>query len=289
MAPESLIIFDYSGTLSIGAPRFAEAGHLAAELAACGLAALGIDRPGIFWDEIVLPTWEEGSTTAIGYVTLIETRIRERRRRDGSVEPDAGKIREAAASFVKRYLDDSVIHPAWEPVLGRLNILPGVLTVIATDHYAEATDAIISHLKDRRLQGTALRDVIRRERSRDGIIVANSADLGVSKADRRFWEIVRRYLPLGAICRILLVDDFGAHEQAEDAYGNLDRVVVRRQTTRDMLNDIFHVPVTVLDFHDATAEPSTPPRNAFAALVNKTTIAIEDYLNHEPFQGQSHQ
>ncbi|MBE0555684.1 MAG: hypothetical protein IH628_00495, partial [Proteobacteria bacterium] len=61
--PDTVLIFDYSGTLSLEMPRFARAENLRRALAETGLAAVGVTGPEIFWDEIVNPTWVEGSTT----------------------------------------------------------------------------------------------------------------------------------------------------------------------------------------------------------------------------------
>jgi FMN phosphatase YigB (HAD superfamily) len=44
------------------------------------------------------------------------------------------------------------------------------------------------------------------------MIIANSADLGVHKADRYFWEILRKRLELDRLRHILLIDDFGAND-----------------------------------------------------------------------------
>jgi len=60
------------------------------------------------------------------------------------------------------------------------------------------------------------------------MIVANSADLGVHKADRRFWEILRKRLELDRLRHILLIDDFGVNEQEKR---RLCRLAESRETT----------------------------------------------------------
>ena len=72
--PSSLVIFDYSGTLSLEAPCFGRPENLGPALAESGLSGLGVS-PENFWERIVNPTWEEGSTTAIGYQRLLAARI----------------------------------------------------------------------------------------------------------------------------------------------------------------------------------------------------------------------
>ena len=65
--PAKGIVLDYSGTLSIGAVLFSTPERLAEALRQSGLANLGVTTPAAFWDQIVNPTWEKGSTTSAGY------------------------------------------------------------------------------------------------------------------------------------------------------------------------------------------------------------------------------
>ena len=280
MTPTHLVIFDYSGTLSLQAPRFGHPDHLMKELVACGLTAFGIDAVDIFWNEIVNPTWAEGSTTSAGYAFLLEQRIGERLR-ETATRTDDWAIHAAAARFVRRYLAYSAIDPRWTPLLKWFNTFPEVVTLIATDHYREATAAIIAHLKDCRLEGVALPDLSRAASSLGRIIVANSADLGVHKAERSFWEIVKTRLPL--IARIIIIDDFGAHEQTGDAYGAVAGIALCRQKTLDMLQDVFSVPVEVGDFRAGHAEPPAAEGDVFNGLIDRTIVKIRDSLglNHE--------
>jgi len=286
MEPESLIVIDYSGTLSLEAPQFARPDHLLRQLDECGLSALGIDRPAVFWEEIVNPTWERGSTTAVGYASLLESRIREWRAGRGAGRTDDKAIAAAVALFVARYLAHSVIDPRWEPLLRWLTRVAGVLTVIATDHYAEATDAIIAHLKDRQVEGTALRDLMRQGWRKASAVIANSADMGAHKADRMFWDRVGACLPLQAVRRVLVVDDFGAHEQTGDAYGVPSRVAARHEKMAETLRSVFHVPVDVIDFIAVDAASGGMDQEPFDALIGRTIAAIRDYLkeSHEPLQ-----
>jgi hypothetical protein len=117
--------------------------------------------------------------------------------------------------------------------------------VIATDHYAEATGAILHFLRTWEIPATPLAtspDTILPGR----VIVANSADLGVHKADRRFWEILRKRLELDRLRHILLIDDFGVNEQKDDLYADLQKVEKRRQQTIALLKAVF--PADVQDF-----------------------------------------
>ena len=143
MPPEKLVIFDYCGTLSLEAPRFGRPENLLRALEKSGLAALGVSTPETFWGDIVDPTWVKGSTTAIGYAKVMAERIASLR-----LAPDVptSEIEAAASRFVAMYLASSRIDPHWRPVLARLNEHPAAITVVATDHYAEATAKIIGYL-----------------------------------------------------------------------------------------------------------------------------------------------
>ena len=280
MHEQTLVILDYSGTLSLEAPRFGHADHLEAELAESGLAALGIRNARLFWDEIVNPTWEEGSTTSIGYAALMADRIRQWQIANVRAVADGSMIQGAAALFVRRYLAHSVIDSRWEPVLKALEQAPAVRTVIATDHYAEATDAILTHLRDMNLAGMALRE-LQAENAETAIVVANSADLGFHKSDRRFWEAIGTRVPAEELRRALIVDDFGTNEQAADAYGAPARVAERRRRTLEMLQEVFRVSAEAIDFY--AQEATAADTGSLDALFRRTTCTIEAYLerSHE--------
>jgi hypothetical protein len=242
--PDQLIIFDYSGTLSFEAAAFAKPENLQEELKKSGLWDLGIQTPNLFWEQIVNPAWQEGSTTPIGYKKIIDQQVKRLFPQISSTLSD-DRIFQAASLFVDRYLEHSRIDARWRPLLQSLNRKAGLCLVIATDHYAEATGAILHFLRTWEIPATTLAtspDTILPGR----MIVANSADLGVHKADRRFWEILRKRLELDRLRHILLIDDFGVNEQKDDLYADLQKVEKRRQQTIALLKAVF--PADVQDF-----------------------------------------
>ena len=242
--PDKLIIFDYSGTLSFEAAAFAKPENLQEELKKSGLWDLGIQTPNLFWKQIVNPTWQEGSTTPIGYKKIIDQQVK-RLFPQISSTLSADRIFQAASLFVDRYLEHSRMDARWRPLLQSLSRKVGLCLVIATDHYAEATGAILHFLRTWEIPATPLAaspDTILPGR----MIVANSADLGVHKADRRFWEILRKRLELDRLRHILLIDDFGVNEQKDDLYADLQKVEKRRQQTITLLKAVF--PADVQDF-----------------------------------------
>ena len=242
--PDKLIIFDYSGTLSFEAAAFAKPENLQEELKKSGLWDLGIQTPNLFWEQIVNPAWQEGSTTPIGYKKIIDQQVKRLFPQISSTLSD-DRIFQAASLFVDRYLEHSRIDARWRPLLQSLSRKVGLCLVIATDHYAEATGAILHFLRTWEIPATPLAaspDTILPGR----VIVANSADLGVHKADRRFWEILRKRLELDRLRHILLIDDFGVNEQKDDLYADLQKVEKRRQQTIALLKAVF--PADVQDF-----------------------------------------
>lgn len=242
MKRERLVIFDYSGTLSIEAALFSRPKRLIAKLKECGLVDLGVATPEVFWAEIVNPTWEEGSTTKIGYERIIKQAIRE------GLNPDVSDaaLDRAVASFVAIYFEDSAIHPRWQPILERMVRDERICCVVATDHYAEATGYIIGHLKALSISALSFE-------SADTVVsghiyVANSADLGFHKANPRFWEKLKKGLPVEWINEVVIVDDFGFNETAGDAYAALAKVDKRKTLTATLLKDTFSVPVYMVPF-----------------------------------------
>jgi len=240
---EKLVIFDYSGTLSPDAVRFAKDDNLTEELERSGLAALGIADPETFWDEIANPTWEVGSSTSIGYREVMYRRIKE----VFSPAVSDEKIRLSAARFVESYLGHSPVDSRWHPILRKLSGEPSVITVIATDHYAEATDYIIGFLKEMGAEAISLKDVSGAS-AFPKFVVANSADIGAHKADQGFWEMIRTILKLDAIQSILIIDDFGFNEEAGDSYADHRKVEDRKRKTIDLLARVFNVPVYAISF-----------------------------------------
>ena len=247
MPPEKFMIFDYSGTLSLEAPRFGRSENLVRVLEESGLVALGVSTPEVFWENIVNPTWIEGSTTTIGYTRVMAERIAALR-----LAPDAPKseIEAATSRFVAMYLACSRIDPHWRPILSRLSEHPAVITVVATDHYAEATGKIIDYLDS---WGIPAGKIAKGEESpspsASKFFIANSADIGVWKADRRFWEILKSRLPLAAVRRILLIDDFGFNEESGDSYGGRAKVLARQEKTIANLGETFQAVVEVAPFY----------------------------------------
>jgi hypothetical protein len=258
---DKLIVFDYSGTLSLDAVAFSCPDNLIRHLQKSGLFALGIDNAEIFW-EIVNSTWTKGSTTQSGYKAVLEERIAELFPQ--KAVSNRAEISRSAEKFVDAYLDHSSIDGHWRFVLQKLFLEKPATIIIATDHYAEATKAIINHLEKWNIQAEALksdlvqpynRRITRREGGGDEaycayvkegndetgngkFIVANSADMGVYKCSKRFWQIVKYYLKQN-FNKILLIDDFGRNEQPDDAYADDVKIFERRQLTEKILHNLF--------------------------------------------------
>ncbi len=178
------IIFDYSGTLSLGAVQFGESRQLSEALRTAGLADLGVTTPAVFWDQIVNPTWEEGSTSAVGYKEVMARRLVE----VFGHEPSA--VRGAVSHFVDAYFAASGIEPVWWPLLKTLAADPSTKTIIASDHYAEATDLIRGYLAGIGISAVSAKDVGRQTRG-GPFVIATSADIGFHKSTQRFWETVK--------------------------------------------------------------------------------------------------
>ncbi|MEA1971165.1 MAG: hypothetical protein U9N37_06070 [Thermodesulfobacteriota bacterium] len=266
---EKLVIFDYSGTLSLDAVRFGEDDNLTGELHRSGLAALGIADPETFWKEIVNPAWDEGSTTSIGYREIIYRKIRE----ELSPPVSDDKIRLCASRFVDSYLDHSTVDGRWRPILRKLGGEPSVINIIATDHYAEATDYIVGFLKKMGAGAISLKDVPGATVSQE-FVVANSADIGAHKVDPGFWEMGKSILKLDAIQSILIIDDFGFNEEAGDSYADQRKVEDRKRNTIDLLERVFRVPVYAIPFVLTGKDKKT-----CGALISQASLEIEQWLS----------
>ena len=273
---EKLVIFDYSGTLSLDAVRFAEDDNLTEELARSGLAGLGIADTETFWAEIVNPTWQEGSTTSVGYREVIFRSIRE----VFSPEASDEAIRLSAARFVDSYLTHSPVDARWRSILQKLNSEASVVTVIATDHYAEATDYIVGFLKEMGIGAISLKDMSGAT-AFPKFVVANSADMGVHKIDQGFWEMVRDVLVLDTVQSSLIIDDFGFNEEAGDSYADRRKVEDRKNKTIGLLEGIFNVPVYAIPFmlkRDDQTGKSGKEEKTRGDSIMRTSLEIEQWL-----------
>jgi hypothetical protein len=234
-----LIIFDYSGTLSLEMAAFARPDNLIKYLKKSGLSALGVESVALF-REIINSTWTKGSTSRLGYKKVMEEGIREKL--PETTLSGAQDVSNAVSDFVDAYFEHSRIDDKWRPVLERLSKNISVQVIIATDHYVEATSTIIKFLGEWLIKAaplTACRE--------NNFAVANSADLGFHKADKRFWEIIKNDLQSG-YRYILLIDDFGRNEQLADNYSSAGKIEARRKSTIEVLHDVFDTDVECFSF-----------------------------------------
>lgn len=236
-----MIIFDYSGTLSRNATRFARPDNLVEVLKISGLAAYGIATPRAFWERIVNPTWKEGSKTRIGYVGTIIRAVGDENDR---------ALHQAAERFVSAYLNASMLERDWVPTLTWLQERPDLYVLIATDHYAEATEMIARELAR---EGIWAVSVMHGDNTGGGkpILIANSADIGHHKDETAFWNTVYGRLAHPKLTRMLLIDDFGCAEEAGDAYREL--WMTRRERTVMAIEEGLGGKVEAWDFLPTTS------------------------------------
>lgn len=274
--PAGLVAMDFSGTLSPGAARFAAGDRVADELRRSGLAELGVADPATFWDALVNPTWERGSTTRAGYVrVLTDAAVAHLRSGEGG-RVDPVEVEQAVRRFAARYLAASVIAPAWRPWLRRLASRASIAVVVATDHYAEATRRILDELAVADVPAAALPGghghvdaAATPTLDRGAVLVANSADVGHHKRSRPFWERVAD--AVGPVARVAVVDDFGAAEPGADAYADRERIAERRAATVALLAAVVAPDVTAIRFAPPDGDPGPAIDRAGAALLAAVT------------------
>jgi hypothetical protein len=272
MFPGKLIIFDYSGTLSLESTLFGRPDYLMKQLKESGLMDLGVTSPAIFWEEIVNPTWVEGSTTQTGYKKVMEDRISAILYQNMPIVSGV-KISDAASLFVDTYLGHSGIDGRWQPILDKLNRHPSARAIVATDHYAEATDYILQFLEELHIQVVPAKVAMAAPGS-TSVIVANSADIGFHKDDLRFWEILKNGLCMDGVRNILLVDDFGCNEQKGSSYSSPEKVKQRKRDTVGLLQEVFSAEVQAIPF----IVEDNKNGKAFSDLITNASAIIDRYL-----------
>jgi hypothetical protein len=237
---------------------FARVDNLNQALKRSGLWQLGINSPDIFWQEVVYPTWREGSTTARGYQAVIAERIDQRAQAAGD-EIAMRRIAQAAASFVEHYFQASPLDPGWKPLIVQALALPDTVVVAATDHYAEATAHIAAQLDHLGFGSVSAAQSGVSSGAGRNVIIANSADLGCRKASLAFWERLQTILALHSPARIVLIDDFGFNEQESEGYAEQGRVQARMNKTIEALSSVFQLQPHIFPFfiEHGSADPYT--------------------------------
>ena len=282
MAADNWILLDYSGTLSLEAPLFGRPDRLLQELKRSGLYRLGVTSLDVFWNRIVNPTWTEGSTTAAGYRGVLEKAVRALGAATLS-EVDEVSVAAAVSSFVLSYFEHSPIDRRWRPHLLRWSGKPSVALAIVTDHYAEATPAIIGHLRELNIEACCAGDMTTDTLPAGTFVVANSADLGVHKVHPYFWQALGKQAGLNTARMILLVDDFGANEQGADTYGGRQQVEARRRTSQDLLRTAYQASIEVIPFTVAGQERLSPEafHRLFGQRITQTALAVDRSLSSQ--------
>ena len=278
----NLIIIDYSGTLSLEMVRFGCSDTLMKHLEETGLCGLGVSSVEIFWNSIVNPSWEEGSTTGKGYQKLLLERI-SRLYRSFRSSPDPGRLESAVKDFCSRYFSGSVIDPAWTGLFRFLGDMAETITVIATDHYAEATDSIIRHLGKLEIPAASVCSPdAGKGNTEKPVFVANSADIGALKSSSVFWKSVLGRLGMEKAGRIILIDDFGHNEQKNDPYGAAEKIKRRSRGTAEMLQSFSRDLVNAFPFFidlDICSEKDTFLYPAYRNLVRHASGFVFNLLS----------
>jgi hypothetical protein len=276
----NLILFDFSGTLSLGAVEFGKSENLVPALNRSGMVALGVTSEIFFWNEIVYPTWEEGSTTARGYRAVLVDRIQALGLQTPGDPHPLSSIQKAVSLLLDQYFDQCRIDVRWRSLLEDLRDDPSVKVVIATDHYAEATPLIIGRLADWQIEARTLAEVV--PRMKNSFLIANSADLGVHKADVHFWQRIRDKLVGRGRGRVLLVDDFGANEDSSDPYGDPARVLTRQEDTGRVLRKVFPDGVYIHPFIVVQAEMNSPDEadkySLYGLHISRAAACVKAFL-----------
>lgn len=258
----------------MGAVRFGEPERLKKSLQESGLWSLGVDSLTFFWEEIVNPTWQEGSTTQIGYRELIVQSLNKKLGASNVIDPNSlpnlqpdvdsdhsaklqsgrsqpSQLQNSATAFTEHYFSASTFDLGWQPLLSQLVHDPDCWLLIATDHYAEATEHICHQLRRFGFTGRSLLDArATSSASVDSstVWVANSADLGGLKSTPQFWMMVRANLLPAKLDRIVLIDDFGSNEQGADMYAQNEKVKQRMTQTNQVIGEQFGVEPTIVHF-----------------------------------------
>ena len=237
-----LVILDFSGTLSLGAAVFGRSANLEQALRDTGFSALGLADPDAFWQDVIDPTWKQGGTGKLTYTACLIDGVRR-----ALPHLDPKTLSQAADRFTAAYYARSTIDDAWQPALREWTRSDGVVPLVATDNYREATPTLVDELRRMGLKGMPVLDEAWNPES-FAVAIANSADLGCVKSTTSFWSAAREALGSYAPSDIVLIDDFGCNETSHDAYAARDTIAPRQQRTTSLLQEVFGIECRTVPF-----------------------------------------
>ncbi|MFQ3684596.1 hypothetical protein, partial [Roseiflexus sp.] len=233
-----------------------------------------------YWNDLVAPTWDIGSTTRTPYAHLMAQHIT-------APHLSADEVRRRAERFVQFYLQASVIDPVWRSLFVALRTDEGVTILVATDHYAEATDHIARQIAAMEWCVAALQvdetgKVLQQRvavaggasQSSRAVLLASSADLGARKTAPLFWQRVQRGAALQPQ-HILVIDDFGANENLLDPYADPASVQRRQAQTIAAICEAFGASVQTHAFVlDRAVTDAAALLSAYRAQVEAVTARV---------------
>ena len=279
MKLKNLIIFDYSGTISLKSVLFSSNESILQALHKSGLDKFGVCSPKVFWNRIVNPTWKKGSLTPIGYTSVIQSAVKEWMLKDSIFYSEEG-LQKSAESFVHEYLENSQPDSRWGGILEALMQREDCFILIATDHYAEATQYFQDHFARIGIKMEVVQPSSCYKPSKAALFLANSADLGYHKNDPEYWYIIKQFLSPHKVGKVILVDDFGYNEHVDDAYAELQKVEKRQKQTADILSNTFDCEIVVLPFLLPRMKDSSIGKfEHFQVLIQKTGEEIFKIIN----------
>ncbi|MCX7815943.1 MAG: hypothetical protein N2317_00325 [Syntrophales bacterium] len=268
----TLVIFDFSGTLSVKAVLFSHSARLNEELKRAGLTEFGVSNDVIFWDKIVVPTWHEAVTSGIGYETSMVAQVLSLCAEE-PVDVSEERVRSAVERFVRGYMESLTIEEEWYPLLRKLNEDESIFTIVATDHYAEATELIVQHFQRANIRCVPLGKW--QEDLGCRFVVANSADIGFQKMDVRYWRTCRALLPCWELERILVIDDFRSHEPVQTSIAEYNGKYY--ETVLKCISEVFTAPVFEF-FFNVEVVRSEEDLFKFKSKIAEVSHSIADLL-----------
>lgn len=277
--PTKMVVFDYSGTLSLDAALFGKTDHLIQELKRSGLWQLGLNSLEIFWREILNPTWQEGSTSAKSYKQLMMERVAQfLDAQDDKISENT--IKSCVSKFVDGYLDHSQIAPEWKPLLSQFLASSDIIVVVATDHYLEVTEHIFNQLKGLGIDSISALKVKGVLHDHHKVFIANSADFGCRKSNREFWKKLKETLQIQTLSHLVLLDDFVSNERKGDRYVDQKEITTRMNNIIELLSTVFVARIEVFPF--ILRHNSASKQDAYRELINTASQFVTKILAEAP-------
>ncbi|GAB4170684.1 MAG: hypothetical protein Kow00108_04820 [Calditrichia bacterium] len=233
----SLILIDYSGTLTIGGMNFLKNDQANSLLDWELLNKFQIPDMQTFWEQLITPGWPKGAISDVPYPQL----LLEQTEKLNTIlyHQYSETLSRMFKQFCYAYFEAQLPAHQWIPVIKSLNSQPSISVVICSDHYIDAAYYLLRYLREQGITCSFINPNVRHVDDHQ-VFLAFSSLFGHTKEEKAYWHVLNSSLTF-VPSEILIVDDFGANECDLDTFSQPQQVTIRKQQILNHIKDVFAI------------------------------------------------